>query len=287
MPGRIVPAALLVSLMIAAPASADVFTFSTNGPDGLMAMASRPSDAGKVEIEAADDFIVNSPVQINGATFTGLLTGNATPADVSRVIVEIYRVFPKDSTDPPSGNVPTRANSPSDVEFLDRQTGNGNLSFTTSVLNGAFTAQNSVLNGINKKPNQNTLGEGPVRGTEVQFNVTFTTPITLPADHYFFVPQVGLSTADNFFWLSAPKPIVPPGTPFSPDLQAWIRNEPLQPDWLRVGTDIVGGNPAPQFNAAFSLDGVGVPEPSSLVLLGTGTVVLLGGLSRRFRRQGA
>jgi hypothetical protein len=36
---------------------------------------------------------------------------------------------------------------------------------------------------------------------------------------------------------------------------------------LRIGTDIVGGNPAPQFNAAFSLTGV-VPEPASLSLLG-------------------
>ena len=37
--------------------------------------------------------------------------------------------------------------------------------------------------------------------------------------------------------------------------------------------DIVGGNPAPTFNAAFSITGVPVPEPSSLVL-----VVLGGGL---------
>ena len=53
----------------------------------------------------------------------------------------------------------------------------------------------------------------------------------------------------------APKPIVAPGTPFTPDLQSWIRNEHLQPDWLRIGTDIVGGSPAPTFNASFSLHG--------------------------------
>jgi hypothetical protein len=35
----------------------------------------------------------------------------------------------------------------------------------------------------------------------------------------------------------------------------------VEPDWLRVGTDIVGGNPAPQFNAAFVLNGVAVPGP--------------------------
>jgi prepilin-type N-terminal cleavage/methylation domain-containing protein len=38
----------------------------------------------------------------------------------------------------------------------------------------------------------------------------------------------------------------------------------LDPDWLRVGADIVGGPPAPTFNTAFSLSGQSVPEPSSL-----------------------
>jgi hypothetical protein len=39
-------------------------------------------------------------------------------------------------------------------------------------------------------------------------------------------------------------------------LQEWIRNEALQPDWLRVGTDIVGGATPPTFDAAFSLSGI-------------------------------
>src|SRR5262249_14873637 len=90
------------------------------------------------------------------------------------------------------------------------------------------------------------------------FNGTFDPPLSLPAGHYFFVPQVALSSG-NFYWLSAPKPIVSPGTPFpigETDLQAWIRNAGLEPDWLRVGTDIVGGGPAPQFNGTFSLNWV-------------------------------
>jgi hypothetical protein len=68
------------------------------------------------------------------------------------------------------------------------------------------------------------------------------------------------------------------------DLQAWIRNEDLQPDWLRVGTDIVGGNPVPTFNAAFTLAGEAmVPEPASVVLLSLADVVVVGaaGLRRR------
>jgi len=81
--------------------------------------------------------------------------------------------------------------------------------------------------------------------------VRFNPPIALPADHYFFRPEVLLSSG-NFLWLSAPKPIVAPGTPFLPDLQSWIRNDALAPDWLRIGADIVGQG---AFNAAFSLSG--------------------------------
>ena len=111
-------------------------------------------------------------------------------------------------------------------------------------------------------------------GQEVEFNVIFSTPISLPADHYFFRPEVLLDSGD-FYWLSAPKPIVPPGTPFPPgftDLQSWIRNDDLAPDWLRIGTDITHQGP---FNAAFTLTGTEVPLPGALPLLGTGLIGLL------------
>src|SRR5262249_21904957 len=153
------------------------------------------------------------------------------------------------------------------------------LTFSPQILASTFTASNSVLNGIFPKPNFNTGGDLAVTGQEVQFNVNFTTPFSLPADHYFFVPQVQLSSSGDFFWLSAPRPIVPPGTQFPPgftDLQEWIRNENLAPDWLRVGQDIVGGNPFPTFNAAFSVSGTAIPEPSSLALLGVGGILALG-----------
>src|SRR5947199_6870572 len=155
-------------------------------------------------------------------------------------------------------NVPTRVNSPSDVEVADRRSSMGSLSFVPIVLQSTFTANNSVKPGrIHPLPNAFTGGNGPLTGQETQISVNFTTPFNLAADHYFFVPQVELSNGD-FFWLSAPRPIVPPGTPFPPgftDLQSWTRDGTIEPDWLRVGTDIVGGNPAPQFNAAFVLNG--------------------------------
>jgi hypothetical protein len=145
----------------------------------------------------------------------------------------------------------------------------GQLTFTTSLLNSSFTAANSVLNGIHRSPNQTTGGEGSVTGEEVQFTFTLPSGLILPADHYFFVPQVQLANGD-FFWLSAPKPITGGTGPFSPDLQAWIRNGALDPDWLRIGTDIVGGATPPTFNMSYSLNGTAVPEPSAFLLLATG-----------------
>jgi len=273
--------AILSVLVTALPIStfADTLLVDTGNVDGRMAMASRPDSSGKIEIEAADDFILNAPALVNSGTFTGLVP---TGYSVSGVTVEIYRVFPADSNNPPSGNVPTRANSPSDVAFDSRASGT-DLNFTATVLNNSFTAANSVLNGIHPLPGQTTGGDGAVTGQEVQFSFTLTSPFSLPADHYFFVPQVELSNGE-FYWLSSVRPIVEPGTPFAPDLQAWIRNENIDPDWLRVGTDIVGGTAPPTFNGAFSLSGIATPEPASVALFGSGMIAL--GVLLRRRRSG-
>jgi hypothetical protein len=277
--------------LMSAPASADSVLFSTNpNPDGAMAMASRPGVGGKTEIEAADDFLTTTPVQITSATFTGLVvpTAGATPV-IGEAVAELYHIFPIDSG-PFDNRVPTRVNSPSDVEFDSRDTASSTLSFTTQTVSSTFTANNSVLNGINPSPNQTTGGEGPVTGTEVKFTVTFSTPFNLPADsHDFFVPQVQV-TGGEFYWLSSARPIVAPGTPFPAgvtDLQAWIRNEALQPDWLRVGTDIVGGSTPPTFNGTFTLIGNAVPEPSTFVMAGIAALIGVGySLLRRTHSAG-
>ena len=290
----IVRAAVLVVTVLltwTGPAVAVPFFFSTGSTDGKIATASRPSSAGKVEIESADDFVVTGGnLSLTSATFQGLIPTGASLGSISSVGVEIYRVFPLDSnvartSGPPTfstSQVPTRVNSPSDVELVSRDSSSGGgLTFTPGILASSFTAANSILNGINPSPGQTTGGEGAVTGQQVQFNLIFTSPISLPDGHYFFVPQVELSSGD-FFWLSAPRPIVPPGTPFPAgftDLQSWIRNEGLDPDWLRVGTDIVG---AGTFNETFTLAGdlSEVPEPATMLLWGS-TMVAMGGMSRR------
>lgn len=70
-----------------------------------------------------------------------------------------------------------------------------------------------------------------------------------------------LSNGD-FYWLSS-------GTPAT-DLQAWTRDDSLDPDWLRIGTDIVGGARPRQFNMAFTLSGdpvAAVPEPPTWAMM--------------------
>jgi hypothetical protein len=285
----------VIGLLSAVPAAADTpFFFSTGNTDGRIATASRPDTATQFEIESADDFVLTHGTSITSATFTGLLPFGTTAADVSQVIVEMYRVFPLDSdVGRTSGlplfstpNVPTRVNSPSDVAFQERDAGSG-LSFSMSVLDDDFSALNSVTpGGIHPKPDEHTGGNGAVRGEEVQFTVTFDNPFLLAADHFFFVPQVQLDDGD-FLWLSAPRPIVAPGTPFPPgftDLQSWTRDDSeddgIEPDWLRIGADITRQGP---FNAAFSLSGSVVPEPSTwaMMLAGFGGLGWLAHVRRR------
>jgi hypothetical protein len=157
------------------------------------------------------------------------------------------------------------------------------------VLNPSFMAMNSVTPGGIHPTNVFTGGNGPVTGQETLIAVNLSTPFNLLAGQYFFVPQVELSNGD-FFWLSAPRPIVSPGTPFPPgftDLQSWTRDDSdggIAPDWLRVGTDITHQGP---FNAAFVLNGVAVPGPiagAGLPGLILACSVLLA-LARRRRRQ--
>ena len=274
-----IAALTFAAVVMPLPAVADAFTFSTGDPDGRIATLSRPNGGpGIIETETADDFILSAQqTSITQATFTGLIPAGAT---VTQVEIEFYHVFPTDSAFPPSGNVVSRTNSPADNEIAaaTRDSLAGTLSFSTTTLSSNFSVSNTVVNGIHKIPNQFTGGEGPTSGQEIQISVNFLPPVDLPADQYFFRPEAALSSG-NFLWLSAAGPSL-----FEGDLQSWIRNEDLKPDWERVGTDVTHQGP---FNTSFSLTGVAVPGPIAGAGL-PGLILACGALLalvRRRRRQ--
>jgi len=145
----------LASLLLVSQASAASFSFSTGDPDGKIATLSRPSTPGKIQTETADDFlIVSNTTLISQATFTGLIPSGAPLSSALNVEVEIYHVFPNDSDTNRTLHVPTRANSPGDVEIDDatRDGLDGSLSFAATLVNASFTVSNSVVNGIHAAP---------------------------------------------------------------------------------------------------------------------------------------
>lgn len=266
---------LLLATSFIAPLGAASLLVDNGQPTNAIAVATRPAGGVKTEIEAADDFTLSGQASITSLTFTGILTG-ASPS-IGAVNVEFYNIFPLNSVNPPAGTVPTRVNSPSDTAFLTKNSLT-DFTFGTSFLTApnGFTSLNSVFTGINPSPNSTTGGEGSISGTEVQFTINFTTPFLLDAGHYFFVPEVQV-TGGEFYWLSST--LVPSGL----DLQTWVRGSAITPNWLRVGTDIIGGTTPPKYDMVFTISGnpTATPEPSSAALVLTGLAGLLYARRRR------
>jgi hypothetical protein len=256
---RSIGAVLTLGATLAMPSWADSFFFSAGAPDGQAGAVSRPASPGKIETETADDFTLPQTTVIKSAIIRGFLAGRTPLANVTNVEVEFYNEFPLNSA-PFDGRVPTRNNSPADVEIgsATRDSSTGGLSFIASQASASFTIINSVVTDISL-PNFNTGGDHAMGGQLVEIAITFTNPVILPAGHYFFRPEVDVN-GDNFLFVSAPRPIVAPGTPVAIDRQAWIRNTNTKPDWLRVGTDIIGGAVPPTYNMSFSITGESLPD---------------------------
>ena len=133
-------AAVAAGVWLAKPSWADPFLFNTGSPDGLLGALSQPASSGSLETETADDFFLTETTSIAQATITGLITPGSPLGDISNVEIEMYHVFPSDSdvgrtSGPPmfsTAQVPTRVNSPSDVEIDDatRDGASGTLEFT-------------------------------------------------------------------------------------------------------------------------------------------------------------
>ena len=113
---------------------------------------------------------------VNGATIHGLIPTGTTVSGIARVEVEIYHIFPLDSDLSRSANVPTRQNSPSDVEIgaATHDSSDGSLSFIATDIS-PFTVQNTVINGIGPAAHS----EGPASGEQVEIDITFNVPIFL------------------------------------------------------------------------------------------------------------
>jgi hypothetical protein len=256
--GRLIGAALAVTACVAAPLWANTFFFETGSPNTQLGALSRRPSPGKVETETADDFFLQDATVITRATIVGLLPTGSPLENIKDVEVEVYHIFSEDSDVSRTSGfptfstpaVPTRVNSPSDVEIdtATRARSTGTLEISSRVLSANFIVANTVVNGIRL----NAGSEGPRTGEEVEITITFTSPIILTAGHYFFRPEVLLTDGDFLYLSGGP-------TPVAPDLQAWIRNSNLAPDWLRIGTDIIAATP-PRFNMAFSLRGETVPD---------------------------
>src|SRR5262249_23773544 len=109
-----------ILLGLCGPVGAQTFNFSTGSPDGRMAAASRQQFGSNLEIETGDDFILSTQTTLTSATFTGLLPVTSELSEVQQVTIEIYRIFPLNSNNPPDDRVPTRDNSPSNIAFATR-----------------------------------------------------------------------------------------------------------------------------------------------------------------------
>src|SRR5579864_6099216 len=179
-------------LLIAQLATAETFSFTPGDPDGKVGASSRPASPGKIETETADDFVLQQTTIINKATIKGLLPTDTDLTKIKDVEVEVYHVFPFDSA-PFSHKVPSRTNSPSDVEIgtATRDANAGTLKFLPTVENASFSVNHTVVNNL--KVNG---GEPGMTGEEVEITVTFTSPIILPAGTYFFRPEVSVNDAN-------------------------------------------------------------------------------------------
>ena len=158
-------AGLALGFLVATSLWSADFSFTTGNPDGLMGAASRRASPGKLETETADDFTLDQTTVIRGATIVGLVPSGTQPQDIKEVEVEVYHIFPLDSAMPPSGKVPSRANSPSDVEIgtATRAGNSGTLTFSTNVLNSNFGVGNTVVNNL-KVATVPPGGEGSTAG---------------------------------------------------------------------------------------------------------------------------
>src|SRR5262245_6276440 len=108
--GSLIGSALVLMACLATPLWATPFFFATGSPNTLLGALSRRPSPGKTETETADDFALRETTVITSATITGLIPIGTPLENIRDVEVEVYHVFPVDSDQGRTINVPSRTN---------------------------------------------------------------------------------------------------------------------------------------------------------------------------------
>ena len=274
----VIPLSMLGCLpaMPAAALLPAVYSFSTGDPDGKIATASRPESTENSR--SSPRMISCSPTtSITSATFTGLVPGGGErpPTSSSRSIA----YFPRLGCRPHQRvaavldvEVPTRVNSPSDVAFLEADSATGGLVLDQGARGDLHRKQLGETGGIYPEPESDTGGNGAVTGEEVRFDRELHRRLAPPRQP-LFLRASGRAGQRQFLLAVGAEADRLAGTPFPPgftDLQSWTRDDSARSRLAAHRHGHRGRRPAPTFNAAFSLAGSAVPEPSTwaMMLLG-------------------
>ena len=225
---------LVVAIGALAPpgALADAFSFTTSTPDGRIGSRStaghgrRPRDRSGRRLHSRG----------RHAADRRQLLWTAASRRVSirrrvRASRDLPRV-PENSTAPAERcRADTRELAVGRRVRHSRGSGDGSLSYATSIVNPNFTVANSIVNGINPVPLQTTNGEGPVRGQEAL--IPLRSSFSLPPDYYFVVSA---SPADQRYVPLAVRSGTGALHGGFPGLDSQRQSGS---NWLRAGTDIV------------------------------------------------
>ena len=272
----VIPLAMLGSLpaMPAAALLPAVYSFSTGDPDGRIATASRPGRPPENSRSRSATISFSPTTSITSATFTGLVPAVASASECRRRDLprisqgfgcrqhqRVANVLDAASADARQFALRHRIRG---ARRCDRRPELHDRSAEPQLHREQLGATRAASIPNRHRHRRRRSGHG--RGSGVHANLYHPLP---PPGRPLFLRASGPAGRRRFLLaVGAETDPSRPG-PFRPaKLDADdISPDNLEPDWLRVGTDIVG---AGAFNAAFSLTGSTVPEPSTwaMMLLG-------------------